>query len=77
MELNRTRFEEDGTSTEFTEHRYAGAHPFRAEIQFTTIDEIRDLHKLGLVIGVRMSPTPKADMEPQRNIVGVKHIVGL
>lgn len=77
MVLRRTRIEEDGTETQFTEHAYEGRFPYRAEIQFSRIDEIRELHRLGRVIGVRLSNNPQPGREPQRNIVGVADIEGL
>lgn len=77
MVLRRVRKEEGDEETVFTEHRYGGRFPYRAEISFATIDEIRQLHKLGRVIGVRMSNEPEEAKQPQRNIVGVNEIEGL
>lgn len=77
MTLRRSRQEEDGSETLFREHSYGGRFPYRAEIQFETLEEIRELHRQGRVIGVRMSNEPAEGRQPQRNIVGVADIEGL
>lgn len=77
MELKRVRDEDDGSTTEFFEHIFDGRFPYRAEIQFETIDEIRALHAQGRVVGIRMSNIPEKGRQPQRNIIGPQYIKGL
>ena len=77
MVLRRIREEADGSETEFTEHQYDGRFPYRAEIEFETLDEIRALHRSGRVIGIRMSNVPEKGRQPQISIIGVAGIDGL
>ena len=76
-ELVRHRHEEDGTTTEFTEHVFDGRYPYRAEIKFATIDEKRTFHKQQRLVAIRMSNVPEVGRQPQRNLVGAREIQGL
>ena len=77
MSLTRIREEEDGSQTLFRLHNFGRPRPFRAEVTFESVDEMRDWNRRGRIIGIRMSDSPSDGRQPQRNIVGVGDIEGL
>lgn len=77
-ELKRVRKEDDGSETIFYEHVYEGdRYPYRAEVLFASLDEVRAMHRQGRVFAVRMSNVPEGNKAPQINLVNTKEIKGL
>lgn len=77
-QLLRVRKEKDGTKTDFHEAHFGGKHPYRAEVAFRSLGELRQFKREGRLIGIRITPTISTPgKRPQVNMVGIKNIKGL
>jgi len=78
----RIRIDNEGTEFEeeirFEPLQYGGGEDphYRIEIKVRTIDEVRDYHNRGDLIGLRMAGQP-AERAPQRSIISPHQIHGL
>lgn len=77
-QLHRVRKEKDGTKTDFHEEHFGGKYPYRAEVAFRSLGELRQFKREGRLIGIRITPTISTPgKRPQVNMVGIKNIKGL
>ena len=66
--MKRVRKENDGSETVFAPNTYDPKSSYRAEIQVSSLDELRDLKRAGKLIALRMVGT-KTHGTPQSNLV--------
>lgn len=66
--MRRIRDEDDGSQTIFEPLTFEAMGPYRAEVQVASLEELRELKRLGKLIALRMVGTPRGKVT-QRNLV--------